>query len=196
MIAPMSNEHVDDVARLHCASLTGLVSELGVRAARAFYAGCVRSGSARGFVFLEDSDVRGFVLGSAHPASLKQEVLRANPVGTVVGLCVGIARRPVSLLWLFRSVRGPDEGTYDGAAAELTYLAVASNRRSSGVGRHLVDRFTSAMRDAGVSAYELSVDEGNQTAIGFYEKLGFRLQGRYREFGIVHRRYRLEIDAG
>ena len=48
------------------------------------------------------------------------------------------------------------------------------------------------VRAAAVTSYELSVDEDNADAALFYEKLGFRVVGRYREFGAVHRRYRLE----
>lgn len=194
MIVPLGVEHVDAVAQLHCAALRGLLSELGVPAARAYYAGCARANSAVGFVHVEDGVVRGYVLGSAHPDRLKREVLRSHPVGTLAGLCVGIMRQPSLLVWLLKSVRGPDEGTYDGQVAELTYLAVVADCRSGGIGRRLVNAFAGAMREAGVQAYELSVDDENRAAIGFYERLGFRLTGPYREFGILRRRYRLGLE--
>lgn len=191
MIVPLGVEHVDAVAQLHCAALRGLLSELGAPAARAYYTGCVRADSAVGFVYVENGVVRGYVLGSAHPDRLKREVLRRNPVGTLAGLCVGFMRQPSSLARLLKSVRGPDEGTYDGQVAELTYLAVVADCRRGGIGRQLIDAFAGAMREAGVQEYELSVDDDNRAAIGFYERLGFRLTGSYLEFGLLHRRYRL-----
>ncbi len=192
MIARLGEEHVKDVARLHRASLTGLLSALGLPAVTAFYKGCVGTSSAIGFVYLEADTVRGFVLGSAHPDRLKPDALRRNPVGTLAGLCLGIMRRPSSLVWLLKSFRGPDRRDYDRSAAELTYLAVSGESRGEGIGRQLVDDFTDEMRNSGVEAYELSVDEDNQAAISFYEHLGFALSGSYREFGVMHRRYRLE----
>jgi len=189
MIVPIGREHLGQVARLHCASLTGLLSELGIAAARAFYAGGIKAGSASGFVDVEQGLVRGFVFGAIHPDRLKQSVLRWNPVGTLVGTFLGILRHPSALVWLVKSFKSPDEGSYDAQAAELTYLAVASECRSRGRGRDLVDAFTNALRAAGVRAYEVSVDDDNRQAIAFYERLGFRLIGRYREFGILHRRY-------
>jgi putative flippase GtrA/ribosomal protein S18 acetylase RimI-like enzyme len=195
VIVPLT-EHVDAVARLHCDNLNGLLSQLGLAAARAYYTGCVRSSAAVGFASLEDGVVAGYVVGSAHPEKLKSEVLRRNLVGTVAAVCLGIVRRPVSLAWLLKSFRGPDDGRYNGEAAELTYIAVAAGRRTAGVGKGLVDAFTCAMRAAGESSYELSVDDDNQAAIGFYEKLGFRRVGQYREFGTLHYRYRLEILPG
>ena len=188
----MSSEHVGSVARAHLASLTGLLSELGLPAAQAYYTGCVRTRAAVGFVAVEDGAVRGFVLGSAHPGRLKQEVFRRNRMATVAALARGIVTRPSSLLWLLRSVRGPDEGTYNRQTAELTYLAVDVARRDAGVGRSLVEAFTRAMRESGVTSYELSVDEDNQGSIRFYEAQGFHRIGRYREFGRIHYRYRLD----
>jgi ribosomal protein S18 acetylase RimI-like enzyme len=193
MIVRLEREHVNDVARLHRHNLTGLLTNLGLSAIRAFYEGCSKTSSAIGFVYLENGEVRGFVLGSIRPDSLKTEALKANPAGTIAGIILGIAHRPSSLVWLLKSFGGPDEGSYSESVPELTYLAVSSESRGAGVGRQLVQAFTAAMRELGANAYELSVDDDNQQAISFYERLGFKLCGRYREFGISHRRYRLEI---
>jgi ribosomal protein S18 acetylase RimI-like enzyme len=193
MIARLGKEHVREVARLHRTNLTGLLTRLGIPAITAFYAGCVRTSLAIGFVYLERGLVRGFVLGSLRPADLKQEALRKNPFDTLAGICLGIIRRPSSLVFLLKSFRGPDEGAYDDDAPELTYVAVSSDNRGSGIGRQLVDAFTNEMRKSGLGAYELSVDDDNSAAISFYEGLGFVLCGRYREFGLWHRRYRLHI---
>lgn len=190
MIVPISGQHVNEVARLHCCSLTGLLAQLGVPAARAFYAGCVKAELAVGLVCLDDGALRGYVLGTAHPDRLRQALLRKNLFATVAGVCLGIARRPVALASLVKSLSRSDEGSYDRQAAELTYLAVAADSRRGGIGKRLVDAFSGAMRDAGVETYELSVDDDNLSAIAFYERLGFRLIGRYREFGILHRRYK------
>ena len=194
IIVPMERRHAKAVARLHCASVKGLLSDLGPRAATAFYAGCATARSARAFVGVEEEAVVGFVLGSVSPASIRQESMRENPVATLSGLGLGIVRRPATLRWLLRSFRGPDEGNYDARVAELTYIAIAPESRSLGLGGRLVEAFSQAMQEAGASAYELSVDDDNRRAIGFYERLGFRQVGLYREFGTLHRRLRLELS--
>ena len=195
VIAPLEPEHVAQVARLHCSALTGLLTELGESASRAFYEGCNKAGAATGFVWLNAGEVRGFVLGSVRPDLLKGAVVRANPVATVAGVLGGILRRPAALVWILKSFKGPDQGSFDPAIPELTYLAVHAEERGSGVGIRLVDAFTQAMREAGVSAYELSVDDDNYRAIAFYEGRGFRPISRYREFGTLHRRYRLATST-
>lgn len=192
IVAAMGPEHVAAVARLHSASLRGVLSQLGEPAVRAYYVGCVRTPAAVCFVALEEGIVRGFVSGSVRPDRLKREVVRRNRWATMTALTVGILKRPSSLLWLVRSLWSPDPGRYDAKSAELTYLAVDAERRGAGAGKGLVDAFTRAMHELGVSSYELSVDEDNQSAIGFYEAQGFRVIGHYREFGTLHRRYKVE----
>jgi ribosomal protein S18 acetylase RimI-like enzyme len=195
VIEALAPRHVDAVARLHVATLTGLLASLGLRAARAYYAGAVRSPLMIGFVGVEGGTVRGFVLGSMQPARFRADVVRANRIAVLVGLGLGIARRP-SVLRLLLPGAGPGEGAYDPRQPELTYLAVTPEGRGSGVGRRLVAAFGDGARQAGAQSYELSVDNDNQAAIGFYERLGFRLIGRYHEFGTEHRRYRLDLARG
>jgi hypothetical protein len=52
-IEPMSASHVEPVARLHVARLTGLVTRLGLPATRAYYAGAVRSPNRIALVALD-----------------------------------------------------------------------------------------------------------------------------------------------
>lgn len=193
MIAALDAEHVSEVARLHCENLTGLLSQLGTRAARAYYLGCVGSRAAVGLVFIRDERLVGFALGSPSPAQLKNDVLRLNPRGTLGGILVGVLRRPAAGLHLLRSLSGPPEGSYDSRCAELIYLAVSGDARGAGVGRRLLEAFGRALRDHGVRTYELSVDEDNRSAIRFYEKAGFELVGQYREFGVKKLRLRLTL---
>lgn len=193
MIERLDLAHVDGVARLHIASVPGRLSEFGHLATRAYYVGVVASRSGVGMVEVNGHTVCGFVFGSTTPSRVQRAVFSARPLSVALGLGVGVLRRPVCLRWLVQSLRGPDEGLYDNQVPELTYLAVAPEGRGRGVGRRLVESFTDAMRVASVPAYELSVDEENRAAIGFYEKLGFRQVGRYREFGLWLRRYRRDI---
>jgi len=195
MIVPLSREHMSAVARLHCASLRGLLRDLGEPAARAYYSGALGLEHAVAFVFLEGGAVAGFVAGSIHPDRMKNGVLAANPAGVLAGILTGSLRRPSSLWWLARSLRGPEAGAYDSRVPELTYLATDERHRRHGVGRQLVEAFSAALRARGVSACELSVDEDNRSASGFYEQLGFRQVGRYQEFGTQHIRYRIELAS-
>jgi ribosomal protein S18 acetylase RimI-like enzyme len=167
LIVPLSSQHVSAVAQLHRASLTGLLTDLGLPAIRAFYAACAETDLAVGFVDVEGNTVRGFVLGSVQSQRLRAETMRRKPIATMLGIAVGVARKPSALRSLLRSLRGPDEGAYDRHVPELLYLAVDKSIRGGGVGAQLVAAFTHALAAAGADTYELSVDEDNSSAIAF-----------------------------
>ena len=191
LIVPLSRELVGAVARLHCCTLKGLLSTLGVRAVRAYYLACIESPSAVALVCVEHNMVCGFVLGSADPTRLRAEVLRAAPVRILLAVCWRLVAKPSTGWHIFRHIRGPEKGGYDDRAAELIYLAVSSDARGRGVGQNLVDAFTQRMRDAGAGTYELSADDDNALAINFYEKREFQLITRFCRSGVWRRRYRL-----
>ena len=194
MVEPLTNLHVDAVAKLHSNSLTGLLRDLGPGAIRAFYLGAIKSDCAIAFVVLEQEILQGFVFGSTTPQLLKQDILKNNFVGTIVGTALGALRRPSTLISLWRSTRDIGERGYNDQVAELTYLAVDAKHRTAGLGQQLVNRFGQALVAQGIFAYELSVDANNASAIRFYHRLGFFQVGEYQEFGITHLRYRLELS--
>ena len=192
MIETLNNSHVGAVTQLHTCGLTGLLRDLGPRATRAFYHGAVCSDSAIGFAYIRESSLLGFVLGSANPQRLRREILANSFFQTLLGTCLGVMRKPGTLRSLLSSFL-PGNEDYDSQAAELIYLAVDQGERSSGVGKQLVEHFSQKLSDLGVTAYELSVDADNKNAIRFYDRLGFVEISRYREFGIDHKRYRMEL---
>ncbi len=191
----MTLADVNVVAELHCSALTGLLRDLGPAATRAFYRGALRSGFAHAFVDIEDRLLRGFVFGSAQPNRLRSATLRANLIGIGIGIGAGVVRCPAAMVSLLRSLRGPDEGSYDTHVAELTYIATVQAARASGVGSRLVQQFEAALGEQGVRTFELSVDQHNTGALRFYEKIGFVAVGTYREFGVIHRRYRKSVST-
>ncbi|MFC1694918.1 GNAT family N-acetyltransferase [Pseudomonadota bacterium] len=192
MISAFDSSHVRAVAELHLENLTGLLRELGPGATYAFYHGAARSNSAVGFVYIAENQVLGFIFGSTNPALLRREVLGHSFFRTLIGIASGILRKPGNLRFLLSSLL-PKEKQYDTEIPELTYLAVGGRQRTSGIGRQLVEHFGQELKASGLTAYELSVDHDNRAAIGFYERLGFQDIGGYSEFGIEHRRYRLEL---
>ena len=192
-LARMGREHVTEVALLHCKSLTGLLSVLGLSAARAYYRGSVQSDWGIGFVCLNGGGVHGFVLGSINPSRLRREVWLRNFRETLWSLSIGIIKRPSAMLALCQSFRVCGRGRND-RSPELIYLAVDEASTEAGIGAQLVGAFNQALRDRGINAYELSVDVDNSRGIRFYEKLGFRPLDEYWQFGILRRRYRLEWE--
>ena len=193
MVTALATTHVPEVARLHRDALTGLLADLGGPAIQTFYLGAIPSVVAVGLVALDGTSVRGFVFGSTSPPTLRHDVVVNHRVAMVLSLGTGILRRPQLIASVLRSLWPPSNPGYNPDAPELTYLAVAQSARRARLGEQLVTAFGDSLRHKGVTAYELSVDTDNQSAIGFYEQLGFRQVGTYDEHGRGHHRYRLDL---
>jgi ribosomal protein S18 acetylase RimI-like enzyme len=191
IIERLASEHVNGVAALHDTELTGLLAQLGPRATQAYYSACAALPSAIGFVAVSDKHIDGFVLGTLSHPKLRREVTRSNPIGVAYGVLEGVLQNP-SLIKHLLSFNGKQR-QYDAEAPELIYFAVAPSRRGQGVGAMLVTAFSDAMRAAGRSRYELSVDAENQKATVFYERMGFKRIGEYTEFGRRHLRYAMQL---
>ena len=113
---------------------------------------------------------------------------------TLWGLFSGMLKRPSAILSLCRSFTAGGRGR-DDRSPELIYLAVEEASTEAGIGAQLVAAFNQALRDRGITAYELSVDADNSRGIRFYEKLGFRPLDEHWQFGILRRRFRLELEG-
>jgi len=62
--------------------------------------------------------------------------------------------------------------------AELEMVAVAAEAQGQGIGRALLERLFSELRQAGIEEVFLESRASNQPALGLYRRLGFRETGR------------------
>ena len=67
---------------------------------------------------------------------------------------------------------------HDGHRGWLYYVAVDPARRSSGIGRRLVDRAEAWLAASGVPKAMLIVRDTNLAVKGFYERLGYAVEPR------------------
>ncbi|MCA9566093.1 MAG: GNAT family N-acetyltransferase, partial [Myxococcales bacterium] len=75
-----------------------------------------------------------------------------------------------------------------GAEAKLIQMAVRSDLQGAGVGRRLVAHLEEEAGAAGISSIVL---HARMTALGFYQKLGYRGEGEeFEEVGLAHKRMR------
>jgi putative acetyltransferase len=74
---------------------------------------------------------------------------------------------------------------YPGRAAHvapLGTLAVAARFQGQGVGQKMMKQAISTLHDAGVRRVELIVESDNTGGLAFYQRLGFEIEGRWRQF--------------
>lgn len=66
--------------------------------------------------------------------------------------------------------------------AHLNLLAVRPGYRRQGLGRRLIDWLESSARTAGIFTVKLELRVGNDAALSFYRKLGYREGGKRRQY--------------
>lgn len=69
--------------------------------------------------------------------------------------------------------------------AEIESIVVSGKAQRRGVGRALLARLIGDLQTAGAKALQLEVRESNGSAIGLYERMGFRETGRRRGYYLV-----------
>ncbi len=67
---------------------------------------------------------------------------------------------------------------HDGHRGWLYYVAVAPERRGTGLGRRMIDHAEAWLASLGVSKVNLMIRETNVDARGFYEQLGYVVEPR------------------
>ncbi|MDE5756262.1 MAG: ribosomal protein S18-alanine N-acetyltransferase [Clostridia bacterium] len=64
----------------------------------------------------------------------------------------------------------------------INNLAVKANFREKGVGRIMIEDMIKVSKELNLSALTLEVNEKNAVAISFYEKFGFKTEGKRTKF--------------
>jgi ribosomal protein S18 acetylase RimI-like enzyme len=168
------------VARLHTTALQGLLSDLGLGLATAFYRAAARLDATIAVVADEGGPV-GFVCGTTEAAGYYHRVALASPLAVGGRLAWRLAadselRRQLGQGEAFR---GP----------ELLFLAVAEEHRGLGIGGSLIDQFEDRLRDRRISRYALCVEADNSRARAVYEARGLVAEREFDEFGLARVRY-------
>ena len=65
---------------------------------------------------------------------------------------------------------------------EIENVVVDENRRRQGIARSLIEELTSAADSADVRSIILEVRESNLAALGLYENIGFKEEGRRKGY--------------
>jgi ribosomal protein S18 acetylase RimI-like enzyme len=93
-------------------------------------------------------------------------LLVAERDGRVVGALIGEVDDPAD---------GSDVFAVPTRIAHVHDLAVLPDAQGHGIGRALMDRFEEELRERDVGEYGLEVMPGNDSALRFYESMGFEL---------------------
>lgn len=176
----MNHEHAGMVVDIHMASFPGFfLSALGRRFLSLYYHGIVRSADGIGLISVSENAVSGFVTGFVNPKGFYRKLLKSDWFRFGMASVPALVRKPLIALRLLRAL-WKSAGAPQGAAAELSSLAVSPGEQGKGAGQTLVAAFLREAERKGASYAYLTTDAlENARANEFYRQQGFELARTY-----------------
>ena len=191
-LSQLEADQLRQLAQLHHSVMHTLLADLGLPMVLRYYQIARSDNSVVGMCVLDSSKkIIGWAMGSPHPDRINSE-LRTPLLWFAFQMLRVLFTRPLILLQLISSILSSSAETeMKSDAIELTYIGVAANQRSKGLGKGLLNTFIETSREAGYRSVVLSVEKDNEAAIALYQKAGFKItktfsEGRYE-------RHRMEL---
>ena len=191
-LSQLEDDHLKQLAELHHSVMHTLLADLGLPMVLRYYQIARSDNSVVGICALDPSKkLIGWAMGSPHPDRINS-ALRSPLLWFAFQMLRVISTRPLALLQLISSVLSSSSETeIKSDVIELTYIGVAADQRSRGLGKNLLNAFISASGETGYQSVVLSVEKENGSAIALYEKAGFKV---IRTFSEGHyERHRMEL---
>lgn len=181
-----------DLARLHQAEDTGLLSDFGYEVVLRYYQGLLKDDRVIGFYALsEEGKLIGYNVGSPDPSALTAYLTKDKPwfIRQMLRMMV---IHPISFLQLIFStitVRNQMEGETE--SIESIYLTVDPSLRGKGIGRRIEQVFMQACREAGYKYIVGSIQTYNASSVAMTAANGFKIEKTFREG--FYKRYRIRL---
>ena len=191
-LSKLDDDQLKQLAQLHHSVMHTLLADLGLPMVLRYYQIARSDNSVVGISALDSSKkIIGWAIGSPHPDRINSE-LRTPLLWFAFQMLRVLVTRPLILLQLISSVLSSSAETeMKSDAIELTYIGVAANQRSKGLGKDLLNTFIETSREAGYRSVVLSVEKDNEPAIALYQKAGFKIIKTFSEGH--YERHRMEL---
>lgn len=189
MIRKLSPDDVSEIASLHKKCLRSFLQSFDCNFIANFYNISLRSPDNFAIGYFVDNSLKGFVFGSIAVNNLYRLLIIKRPFYFIYKCIMAVACKPTMLFIFFRMLFNTTETTKSECNVQLVYIAVDDEIRKQGIGMKMLDSFHSFLIEKQIYNYELIVEEGNKSAVSFYEKNGFALKKRFTESGLTRRTY-------
>lgn len=191
-ILPMSSKYVSQVAYLHNAVLSGMLTQLGKNIVKIFYQTALNFHYNFGYVAVNSNKLIGFVFCTFNSASMYMDIFLRQIFPVIINILPKVICHP-KLISYFKEMLTKKIKTNINCKTELVYIAVHPNYRRGKIGQQLIEKVNSHLLRLEIKKYELNVNADNQQAILFYENMHFKKEYKLREFGIEKYRYSFDI---
>lgn len=179
LINKLSLEYVSEVAYLHQRFLpTSFRGFPGQKMLELYYKNLGAGLGGQGYIALDEGKFAGYICGIWDSYILHKQLLKKQWTGLGFwgGLCLLTSPRLVTTLAKRLFLNQISEFN-EFSGYELRPIVVAPEFRGGNIGLLLVDQLMMDAQSRGFNSIYLLAEENNKTAVRFYEKAGFNMQG-------------------
>lgn len=178
MIMQMTINSLDDVVDIHLKSFKGFfLTFLGAKFLNVYYQSVVNHKDAIKFLYIEDSTIKGFIVGTMNPSGFYTALLKQDWFRFGIAALPAVLKKPQSSSRLLRAFAKPTQTLKDRGIVELSSIAVLPDAQKGGIGEKLLNAFVNEAEKRGAKAVYLTTDAYNNEAVnGFYQKHGFAVR--------------------
>ena len=198
----LETEHASAAAAIHAEGQPGtFLTGLGRAFLRALYAEMAASPHCLGYVATlpraagDAEEVVGVTVGTVDSGAVFKDLLLRRGLRLAIPILSSLVRQPRLIPKVFQTFfyTGQTGRARTPGEAELLFIGTRGSYRGKGVGRALFRMLAEALRQRGVTAMGLSVDDANPVAKRFYERNGMRPIHTFTLYGRLMHWYSLPL---
>ena len=183
-IRPMQFRDAWAVAQLHQAAMGhSLWSRLGMPFLHALYQSLVDSPWFVGFVYVEESEVRGFVAGSSDTSMMYRDIARRRFMFLGPAAALGLLRNPSATRALVETYRYFGASGAADVPGESLFCSFAPQLRGKRVSGHINKVLFDELAARGHTQVKITTETDNEAANRQLQSWGFKDVHRFRFYG-------------
>lgn len=195
MIRPMTVNDLEEVVEMHCTLIGDADLPLfGKAFMKELYQGILSSDFAVPFVYDDEGEVRGFIVGTTSMRQLFSDIMKRKMISLAQSAFFVVLMRP----WLWKKaweiMHYNKTTSMPEIEAEMPYIVLVPTTRKKGKGKALVAEVLKALQGKGIKKVKVSAHTENDGPNRLLTAMGFHLQEKIFFLGKWQNLYWGDID--
>ncbi|MDE6463169.1 MAG: GNAT family N-acetyltransferase [Muribaculaceae bacterium] len=172
-----SQDDIKEIVRVHLSAFPGFfLTELGEKFLCLYYRSVLEAPNGILLSCIDEAGLVGFCAACTRSAGFNSGLIKNSVLKFgIIGLQL-LFTKPRAIIRLAKNLTKKGEAEDSGNYSELLSIGVTQENQGRGVGKLLLTRLETILKDDGVSQLSLTTDyDDNEQAIKFYSRIGFRM---------------------
>jgi ribosomal protein S18 acetylase RimI-like enzyme len=176
-------KNAHEIAKLHIDVFPNFfLSTLGTSFLTTYYKSCLKSKESITICAVDrrTKKILGFAIGCINSKGFNKRLIFSNLNIYIYEITVLIFTKPLAIIRLIKNLKKGNNLMDKGNYAELFSIGVSPNYGGLGIGKQLLYKFETQVKNKGVNTITLTTDlDSNDGVLNFYKKGGYKF---YYEF--------------